>query len=446
MNVTKTTHTSYWQKIAWSFWSLIFWFLLFIWSFVLLFWNEGRQDLSKIAINAIEVESWDEVSDNDFVAMYWDVKTDSKIWDEYIKSWKYLLFSRNVEMYSWKEISHTETKDNVWWSTDTTTTYSYEKDWTSSPADSSKFQEKWHNNPVMSIKPKTIYANNVKLWKYKIYMNKITLPWSRNLELDKKILRSDIVNMKSTWNVSSTWINNSPKTMTINLWNWQIWTIVLWEAKKTWDKKEEKNEVSLWNEQYIFLWKWDINSPKVWDVRISYSVIDSDQEALVFWVVKNDSVRKYVDTKWNEIYRMFLWMTKWEAIKTMHTEHVKSMWMFRIIWLIMMRVWLQMMLSLASALASVVPFLWKLTWWIVKVITFVVALSLSILTIILSMILHSIVALVIVLVIWLWIWWYLFMKNKEAWKWWKLSSSDKKSNLNTKKDTKWSKKDNSEKK
>jgi hypothetical protein len=53
----ETTHTSWFSRLMSSFMGVLFGFLMFLGSFVLLYFNEGRVNLSKIAKTAIDISA-----------------------------------------------------------------------------------------------------------------------------------------------------------------------------------------------------------------------------------------------------------------------------------------------------------------------------------------------------------------------------------------------------
>ena len=54
---TEVTRKGYGTRIGESITGILFGLILFIASFVLIFWNEGRYDLSKLARTAVEIEA-----------------------------------------------------------------------------------------------------------------------------------------------------------------------------------------------------------------------------------------------------------------------------------------------------------------------------------------------------------------------------------------------------
>jgi len=123
----KVTTKGYGTRIGESVGRVVVGILLFLGSFGLLFWNEGRADLSTVANKAIDVGT---AQDGDLVWVTGEVSTDAKIGDDlYLDAGDYLAVERNVEMYAWVEKTEESSTTNVGGSETTTTTYDYVKEW-----------------------------------------------------------------------------------------------------------------------------------------------------------------------------------------------------------------------------------------------------------------------------------------------------------------------------
>lgn len=116
--------------------------LLFLASFPILWWNEGRAvrteraleegQASVVSVPSGEVEP---ANDGKLVHLNGPARTDEKLRDpEFGIVVNALKLRRNVEMYQWDE----ERKDNK---------YSYRMRWSSRPINSDQFEDKTHRNP-----------------------------------------------------------------------------------------------------------------------------------------------------------------------------------------------------------------------------------------------------------------------------------------------------------
>ncbi len=207
-------------------------------------------------------------------------------------------------------------------------------------------------NPKLPIKSKRFKSNSIYIDNFLLDSNKINFDWYEDLKI-------------------STWITKSlPKNFKII------------------------------NQQFIFSWKWTIENPQIWDIRISYQVILPWKEGVVLWIKKLNKILPYIDKKWNKIYRFFEW-TKQEALLQLHKEYQMYTRIVRIVWFLLMRIWLQMILWILPVLSSVIPFLWNTTSWIIKFITFPISIIITIITIIVGRVFHNLLLMILVGVVWI---------------------------------------------
>jgi len=117
--------------------------ILFVASFFVLYWNEGRVYLSQVAQKAVEIVATanNPAAEGKLVSVTGTVTSSELLGDNlYLQPGKYLAASRNVEMFAWKENSSTKKKKKVGGSETITTTYSYSKGWVNNPEKSNSFK------------------------------------------------------------------------------------------------------------------------------------------------------------------------------------------------------------------------------------------------------------------------------------------------------------------
>ncbi len=366
--ITETVTKGWWSRIMNSIMWVFIGFLMFIVSFVVLYYNEWRVDLSKVAKTAIEVDGSSEASqevDKQLVSMTNTLKSDEKIGDTYIKEWDYISLQRNVEMYAWKENKKSTSKKNVGGSETTTTTYTYEKEWTSRPDNSWNFKEPaGHENPQMSMSINSISVSKAKVWMYDVDMNQVTLPQDYSLSLNNN-------------NVIST------------------------------------GSLKLANDKYLFQGSGTIDSPVVGDIRVSYSYIRNPLDTVtIFWKLDKGGkkVSPYYGDKNAKLYRIFEW-TRDTAISTMKTEHTIMTWALRTLGFGLMWFGLMSLFGPISVFLDVLPIFGSISRFWVAAVTFIVSVILSAVTIIVSMIIHNVIALVVVVSLVI-IWIIVYLKNK----------------------------------
>ena len=182
---TEYEHTGFLGNLGNSFGNMIFGFILFLASFVLLWWNEGRAVDRYITLetgqkNLIQTEKFDPKNDGKLVYISGDMEmAESPLDSEFnITNDKAVKILRRVEMYQWKESERTETEKNFGGSKTKKTTYSYDKVWSESHINSESFNEKYkdqHKNPSSKEPSRNFYAKNVKVKGYKLNDSQINM-------------------------------------------------------------------------------------------------------------------------------------------------------------------------------------------------------------------------------------------------------------------------------
>ncbi len=173
MAYTEVTTESWGSRLGSSIKSVLVGLVLFVISFPLLFWNEGRavqtaKSLSEgaAAVVSVPADKVDALKEGRLVHTSGLATTDEVLKDPAFNvSAKALKLSRDVEMYQWEETKKSETKKNVGGSTTTQTTYDYRQTWSSRAINSGSFkQPEGHRNPgSLPYSSNTLTAKNVTL-------------------------------------------------------------------------------------------------------------------------------------------------------------------------------------------------------------------------------------------------------------------------------------------
>jgi len=370
MSYTETVTKSYGSKIMDSLKWILIGLLMFLASFAVLWTNEWTVDMSKIAKTSTEVEADKVNTENNekFISVTWEINSEEKIWDNlYLKNGDYIFVSRKVEMFAWKEKSTSSTDKNLWGSETTTTKYDYYKEWTEKPEKSINFKEsQGHNNPEKKISSSDNKVLNAQVWEFNIKTSNLSLTAKTKLQLNEE---NTVI--KNTWTGSA------------KLNNW-----------------------------IIYEWFWTSLNPQVWDIRISYTVLNKWENVTVMGKQKDKEIISYSDEDWNQLFRVF-YGTRADAISTLKTEYLFKLWMFRALWFFLMFMWLSLVLAPIWVFLDIIPVAGSITKFITWAIAFVVALVLSIITILISMIFHNIIALILVVLLIIW-WTIYFLKKKKT--------------------------------
>ncbi|MFH1286338.1 MAG: TMEM43 family protein [Candidatus Magasanikbacteria bacterium] len=343
---TKTTKTSWFSRIGGSVKGIFIGFLLFIASFILLYWNEGREDLSKTADDATPIQATEAVVESlngTLVGASGILESTETVGDDmFLRPSAYLSVSRKVEMYAWVEKTSSQTDTKLGGSQETTTEYSYEKDWANTPTDSSSFEVPvGHTNPAKQIDDTTKTVSTASIGNFALEPASLGLVGSQGVDL-------------SFENVTLT-------------------------------------EEAKFAGGYIFVGRGSIESPWVGDMRISYSVVPSGQEVIVLGKQQGQKLVPFFTKDGGKIYRAFKGDLD-TAVSELSSEHKTSTWIFRVIGFLMMWMGLLSIFAPLSVLLDVLPILGSISRTAVKFVTFFVSLALSIVIIIISMIFHNILA------------------------------------------------------
>ena len=177
-SVTETTVQGWGSRLLGSLIGALVGFALFLGSFFLLYWNEGR---AVDAIRALDdgagtvaeapADRVDPALQGRLVHVSGALAAGGAVRDPTFQVGQDGLarLHRKVEMYQWKEHSETATHKNLGGSETKETTYKYEKVWSEAAIDSGAFKRKdGHLNPSMTVHSQTFDAPTVKLGTYRL--------------------------------------------------------------------------------------------------------------------------------------------------------------------------------------------------------------------------------------------------------------------------------------
>ncbi len=329
------------RKVGGVLAGVFFGLALFVGSVVLLWVNEGRTDLSKIARRATPVAPDRAGSEAQglLVAITGEPVVEGPARDPLTGasgSGDYLMLQRTVEVYAWKE----RQGEND--------TYAYETEWTSSPADSSRFEYPLgHTNPPLPFPSETFYADRASIG---------------NLTFDPERLR----HLPAAEPIPFPQQSDLPAGLYLS-------GTYLYSRHGAW------------------------NSPQVGDVRISYTAVPADETvSTLYGLLQGDRIEPYLDDG-DVLYG--LWRGNHdEAMATMHQAYLFQGWMMRIGGLLMMWIAFTLMLGPLTALLGGIPLLGNLGRGLIWLVTLLVALALTIVIVVVSFIVHRWYLLLLLLV------------------------------------------------
>lgn len=334
--------------------------LMFLGSFGVLWFNEGRTDMSKVAEGATitDAAAADPAVNGQLVSVSGTLESGQAIGDpNYLKPGNYLRLQRQVEMYAWVEKKEVHREKTVGGEEIERTEYNYVKQWTSHPQSSDEFYlYEGHVNPELTISEETFHAasGNVGVW---------------GLDpAEAKLPPSE------------------PVTLTA-------------EQLKLPRGKKARRRIKTNDEYYMIGWG-TLAEPHIGDVRLSWTAVPSGADVTVFAQADTSAAEPalvpYMHEGKDKLYRAVVGGHE-EAIALMATEHKVMTWLLRIAGFLMMWIGMSLVFGPLHAIMDIIPVIGQSSRFLVGVALFPVALVLSILTIIVSIIAHSFIALMITL-------------------------------------------------
>lgn len=335
MSVTETTTVSWGSRLGSSFKGIVVGLVLFVLGFPLLFWNEGRTVTATKtnefgAANVVEAQAGtiDAAQEGKLVHVVGEAKTGETLKDEeYGVSAVAFQLSRKVEMYQWVEKKSTREEKKLGGKIEKTTTYSYEKAWCDQAISSDAFKEQDKINPPArrTLGSDSIYAHQASLG-------------ARHLN-DSQI-RS---------------IGGSEKL------------VVKYNAVGTTE----------------FLETAEVPTPKVGDIRVTFSVVKSPKTITVVAAQMGDGFTAYtVPSTQQSISHVSAGAVDAAGVfAAAEKGNMLMAWILRLVGFLMMFIGLKMVLAPLQVLADVVPFIGSIVGVGTGLVAFAVALPCTLVTI-----------------------------------------------------------------
>jgi hypothetical protein len=317
--------------------------VLFFVSFPLLWWNEGRTDISTVARRALIVDAQagasSSVGEGTLVSVTGPLTADATVGDpEYLKPGAWARLRREVEMYAWVEkVTKKETKQ-LGGSTKVEKTYSYERKWTSTPEESSEFKvPEGHENPPLAVHGASWSADRAHIGAFGFALDNIELPPARPVALTDAMLRPG----------APTRIGDT-----------------LFEGRGT------------------------LEQPKVGDVRIRFTAVENGRGVTAFGQQNGKELVAYVHAGKERLFRV-VDGTHAEAVAHLHAEHTTITWVLRLVGFLFMWLGLALVLGPINAVLDIIPILGSAGRALTGIALFPVALALTGLTIVASIVAHN---------------------------------------------------------
>ena len=170
--ITEITSTSWFARLGQAIVGVFIGLIFIVVSIGVLFWNEGRairtaQGLTEGAgiVRSVPAEAVDPANDGRLIHVSGMLSTAGPVSDpDFAMRVRGVRLDRHVEVYQWKEETHSESRTRLGGGEERTTTYKYVRTWSDKPIDSDRFKEpRGHTNPVMTYQSRQSLAPGTRL-------------------------------------------------------------------------------------------------------------------------------------------------------------------------------------------------------------------------------------------------------------------------------------------
>ena len=343
--------------------------ILFFGSFVLIFWNEGRDVISNLAAKAMPIVSdgisTDASLQGALVSVRGTVSASKRIGDGlYLLPSDYIKVDRKVEIYVWVQHQSTKTKKNIGGSETQETNYDYQKEWITNLPDSGQFKiREGHESPDRQLAraEKTVVPVTIGAYQFDPRMALFPV-------VDELVLTESMISLKDS--------------------------------------------AGLVGGKYVYTGKGTFSNPEIGDTRVSYRVIPSNETMTLFGKLNGDDIGLYTNqTKDVTLFRLF-YETPDEAVQIMHSEYTTSTWLLRLAGFLLMWIGLMLVFKPISVVMDILPILGSISQFGLGIISLIVAAVFSLVTIVLSNIVYNFWLTILVGVIGAFVMMRLFMKKR----------------------------------
>ena len=317
---TEVTSQGWFSRMAGSLIGIPIGLLLFLGSFFLLFWNEGRavrtaKSLAEgeKAVVSVGIDKVDPALENALIHVSGKASTEETINDpQFPVSSKALRLARDVKMYQWIEKKQTRSRNKIGGGQETITEYTYERGWADHPVDSASFKiQDGHQNP-----------ND---WRYRGWSSEAGV-----VTLGAFRLPSDLVGKINTF-----------QPLFVN------------QATRDALPEELRNKFLLDNGRFYM--GTSPTAPRIGDLAIEFRQVLPTEISLLAQQTGN-SFQPYQTKSGDAISRLQLGMvTADEMFKAAETENVIMTWGLRLLGFVLMSVGIGMVLQPQGVFGDVIP-------------------------------------------------------------------------------------------
>jgi hypothetical protein len=359
---SETTSEGFFSRLASAFMGVLIGIVLFIVSFPLLFWNEGRavhraKDLAEGKGNVVSIANpatVDAAAEGKLVHLSAKAETSDVLKDDrFGVEQNAIHLAREAEMYQWMQKEHKETKKKVGGGTETKTTYTYEKTWSKEWIDSSNFKDpKAPQNPgSMPFKSESWWAADVKVGGYKLPANLVKqISGEETMSLTDADLQKVPSDVRSKAKLRDTYLYITGSGGNDN----------------GGDFGDTGSD----------------SSAKVGDVRIQFKRVKPGPEVSVVARQVGSTFEPYTGSSGSSIEKLVMGTKSAAAMfEQMEAENTMMTWLLRIVGYVLMAIGIALCFKPLVVLFDILPFLGDFVSMITGIIGLVVAFPLALITI-----------------------------------------------------------------
>ncbi len=327
--------------------------LLFLCAFPVLYFNEAQENLSKVAEQAVE---YNETLESSYLGYTVGAFSATNKANDPLLTREFVAVTRKVEMYGYIETQSTSTTNsgNTQSSFNSEIRYTYSKAWLTNPAQTTTWRGRTSDFPrdlpinyntwVVNLpQPRTSTSTGLSINNIPVDGTNLDLSASNELSVTQDMIADN------------------------------IYTVLLGDLYTS-------NQGSF-----------DLTKPVIGDVRISFTVIEFDDQGLLLGNIDNNQFSAFTTDSGNIMYRFFNGESTIEnVVSQLHTEYQLTIWIFRVVGFLMLFVGLLLSFKPISTLFNFIPIFGSVGSSLFTVVIFVVSLVLAVTTIVISLIVQNI--------------------------------------------------------
>jgi hypothetical protein len=327
--------------------------LLFLCAFPVLYFNEAQENLSKVAEQAVE---YNEALESSYLGYTVGAFSATNKANDPLLTREFVAVTRKVEMYGYIETQSTSTANsgNTQSTSNSEIRYTYSKAWLVNPSQTTT----WRGRVIDFPRDLPI---NYNTW----ILNLPQAQTSTSTGLSMNNIPVDATNLDlSAFNDLS---------VTQDMIADNIYTVVLSDL--------------YFSNQGTF----NSSIPLIGDVRISFTVIEFDDQGLLLGNIDNNQFSAFTTDSGNILYRFFNGESTIEnVVSKLQTEYQLTIWIFRAVGFFMLFIGLLLSFKPISTLFNFIPIFGSVGSGLFTIMLFVVSLVLAVTTIVLSLIVQNI--------------------------------------------------------